>query len=561
MAKKDQVTSPRPSNSTHENEEVNPEGSYSLFNIWVITLVLKLLVSIGYKSTDFEVHRNWLAITYHLPLKQWYTDTTSEWTLDYPPFFAYFEWVLSHLTPRPVIEDGCLDLVEKGKYGMLTVFYQRFTVIASEVVLFLALQWYVDSSRGYTDKRRAFVVACSLVLSPGLLIIDHIHFQYNGFLFGLLVLMINNARLENHLMVGFWFSVLLCFKHIFLYLAPAVFVYLLFGYCLNTELLYAGKISHRVIRWKNSFRLAFTVIAVFTVAFGPFVWYGVMPQLLARLFPFSRGLTHAYWAPNIWAIYSAVDRVCLQIYFRIPVSRSIFQYIFQFDPSNLLNKETLKSSTRGLVGDSEYLILPEIKPQLTFFLALFYQIMALIPLILQPTFRRFVGSLTLCAYASFLFGWHVHEKAILLVIFPISFLVSRDLELLDSFNLLVSSGYMSLFPLLFTCEEWLVKVMFAFLWYVIFYFNFRKVTRIPKSIGGQGRLSLGRMINSYILGLATILLCTSIMDLYTHKFAFLKKLEFLKLMIISTYCGVGVISSWNIFSWYYFMNESIWASD
>lgn len=63
---------------------------------------------------------------------------------------------------------------------------------------------------------------------------------------------------------------------------------------------------------KNFVSLANAVIAVFFASLGPFVLMGQLPQLFSRLFPFTRGLNHAYWAPNVWALVTAADRVLLQ---------------------------------------------------------------------------------------------------------------------------------------------------------------------------------------------------------------------------------------------------------
>lgn len=154
-------------------------------------------------------------------------------------------------------------------------------------------------------KRPSHAAALSILLSPGLLIIDHIHFQYNGFLYGVLILSLVLARKKaTMLMSGLLFAALLCLKHIYLYLAPAYFVFLLRAYCL-------GPTSIFHIKFGNAFKLATGIIGVFGVAFGPFVYWEQMPQLLSRLFPFSRGLCHAYWAPNVWALYSFTDRLLI----------------------------------------------------------------------------------------------------------------------------------------------------------------------------------------------------------------------------------------------------------
>jgi alpha-1,3-glucosyltransferase len=163
---------------------------------------------------------------------------------------------------------------------------------------------FVQSSPAIS-KRPAHAAALSILLSPGLLIIDHIHFQYNGFLYGLLILSLVLARKKSTLLLsGLLFATLLCLKHIYLYLAPAYFVFLLRAYCLGPK-----SIFH--IKFFNAVKLGIGIIAVFGAAFGPFVYWGQIPQLLSRLFPFSRGLCHAYWAPNVWAIYSFTDRILI----------------------------------------------------------------------------------------------------------------------------------------------------------------------------------------------------------------------------------------------------------
>lgn len=62
-----------------------------------------------------------MAITFEKPLKDWYYEHTSIWTLDYPPFFAYFEWVLGQIGGNLV--DREMVKVENQYYGENSVTY------------------------------------------------------------------------------------------------------------------------------------------------------------------------------------------------------------------------------------------------------------------------------------------------------------------------------------------------------------------------------------------------------------------------------------------------------
>ena len=202
-----------------------------------------------------------------------------------------------------------------------------------------------------------------------------------------------------------------------------------------------------------------------------------------------------------------------------------------------LKTNALESVTRGLVGDTAFAVLPEITPRMCFALTLFFQVLPLIKLFSQPTWENFIGSVTLCGYASFLFGWHVHEKAILLVIIPFSLIALRDRRHLGVFRPLAVAGHVSLFPLLFTPAEFPIKTMYTVFWLVLFLAGFDRLA--PASTKARFFL-LDRFSTLYIaVSIPLIVYCSLV-----HRVIFGEAYEFLPLMFTSAYTAVGVVGSW-----------------
>ena len=160
---------------------------------------------------------------------------------------------------------------------------------------------------------------------------------------------------------------------------------------------------------------------------------------MSRLFPFKRGLTHSYWAGNFWAFYNFFDLI-------------------------LARFGGMKSGlTSGLVGEFSHQVLPNVPPLATFIMTFASMIPALFKLWNKPEKKTWI--LSFCSIAlsrfetstklisiflSFLFGWHVHEKAILLALVPASGLMLLEKSLFRIYGILMVAGVSGVLPLIYT---------------------------------------------------------------------------------------------------------------
>ncbi|KAJ3021377.1 glycosyl transferase [Thoreauomyces humboldtii] len=476
----------------------------------VFATIIKLLLIPSYHSTDFEVHRNWLGITSNLPIAKWYYEETSEWTLDYPPFFAWFEYLLAQ--GARIVHPAMLDLDAQNHATWQTVYFQRFTVIVSELVFLYG----AGRVTGHAPRAHRTLLLAIVFLSPGLAIVDHIHFQYNGLLYGVQLLSTAAMMEDRQLLGGILFAVVLNFKHIYLYQAPAYFVYILRAYCYKPD----------GFSWKRFIAIGSSTLGVFAISFGPFASH--LPQIISRLFPFKRGLCHAYWAPNVWALYAFADRVLIRL---APILK-------------IQVAQDTASFTRGLVGDTVFGVLPSIQPLHTMILTIISQLPVLAKLWMRPTTDTFLDSLILCGFGSYLFGWHVHEKAILLVLIPLSLAVQRSPNHGRAFYILSYVGCYSLFPLLFKPAETLTKTLILATFAI---FGHHALRVLHSGAPRHHTFHLKSHETAYLALSAPLFLYAEIAFPLLDDGSDTR--AFLPLLLTSVYCAGGILYGWALLYW------------
>lgn len=366
--------------------------------LFLLASAIKVMLFPAYRSTDFLVHRHWKALTRHAPRQSWYYhDEISSHTLDYPPLFALFESIWSNAVfPLWVqcgfVDETCLSLVPDHQVIITDscVAFMRSTVIVSDVVWGMAA-WIVS--------RHDLSMYAILMFHPSLYFLDHIHFQYNGFLLGILLLSIHAVQHKRDCAAAVLMGTLISLKHI----------YVTCG--LWFAVLWCKRYRRQPLRLIYIGLCGVTPIVLAVVATidtdAPQDW---VKQVLSRLFPFHRGLLHDYWAGNVWAFYAAADKILAKlIHIRLPL---------------------------------------DVPPFITIAATLLLQL----PSLIRVNDANIWSSFTLMALACFLTQYHGHEKAILTALMPA--IVNHNAD--ATFH---AAALVSLFPLLFESNELCFKLV------------------------------------------------------------------------------------------------------
>ncbi|KAL7454295.1 hypothetical protein ACHAWC_005933, partial [Mediolabrus comicus] len=524
-----------------------------------ILTAIKYLLIPTYRSTDFDVHRNWLAITRHLPLSEWYFDNVdggTVHTLDYPPLFAFFESLLSNnyitnvlLVRSGWLDERCLALLPdvNNVPSVNCIKFHRCTVIFSDISLFLGA-YFASTSLSTILKlnhrpHNALLTFLLIVTNPGLIMLDHVHFQYNGMLLGVLLCSIgcmirgsthtitDTQKDDDKLGGAATFAALLAMKHLYLTLAPLYLFYMLRHHCFIVRVKHQGEMKFH-FSWKRFGLLAVVTLVCFVGPFIPFVMQshpmGQMEQIATRLFPFGRGLVHDYWAANVWALYLFTSRVATFVFGRVPIPDDV----------------------RNLLESMSIIPFPEPPPSLVAMILL----MGLLPTMIyawkvgSSSLKRwwaldsfipatfFIYGVVFSSFSGFMLGFHVHEKAIMTAIIPLTLLATTSCY---SARLFIRTSYLGIFallPLLFRTEELLLKVALYITWLSGAIACLDEA--IPKMKGNE------KLLTGFDYIAFVFMACLLIFMEVIHPIFFSPKLEFLPLMATSVFCAVGLLYCW-----------------
>lgn len=346
---------------------------------------------------DYEAQRHWMEVTTNLPINQWYRNSSDNdlnyWGLDYPPLTAYHMYICGKIAQY--LNENYTKLHDSRGYESEShKLFMRYTVMICDVALYIpALIIYyqtcikVKETQEYGAKKKKWKTQkkfdmsssfCTVLglLYPGIILIDHGHFQYNSVSLGFTILAITFLLKKCDILASILFCLALNYKQMELYHSLPFFLYLLSS-CVPKP----GQKT--VWGFLRLFKIGIVVIITFVIIWFPFLFdLDDLLQVLHRQFPLARGVFEDK-VSNVWCALNV-----------------LFKFKTRYDNYQMM---------RICLFTTFYALLP-----------------SSVDLFLRPNLKKFVLSQINSSLAFFLFSFQVHEKSILLVAVPILLYFPHD---------------------------------------------------------------------------------------------------------------------------------------
>ncbi|KAJ9530420.1 hypothetical protein QJQ45_000798 [Haematococcus lacustris] len=465
--------------------------------VGLLVTAVKLLLVPTYRSTDFEVHRNWLAITHSLPVSRWYHEATSEWTLDYPPLFAWFEWGLSHIAR--LVDPGMLVVTNLGYASPATVLFQRLSVIGTDLLLLAGAAALARQLNLQQRPAAGLLLFTLIACNAGLLLVDHIHFQYNGVLMGLLLASLACMQSGQDWLGGVLYAVLLHLKHLYVYCAPLYLVYILRHWCFPPGQPSTQHTSDSLPTPSD-------------------------PRPSLRDPPSTQHKQQKQQEQQLQQMPLQEDALTVRVW----LGRGLVRLAVM--GSSVVAVSAVSLGPFLATGQ-----LHQVQPWTCLLLLLIGVLPAAISLWRRPHPSRFAAAVAYAGLTGFWLGYHVHEKAVLAAILPLAIPAVSSPSAAQDFLLLSAAGTYGLLPLLYQPQEYPIKLLLLLLYQLL---STSGLSRLHAPLT-KGRL-LGGPARLYLSGFAGLELYCSLV----HSWLLGARLPFLPLMLTSLYCSLGVGWVW-----------------
>ncbi|XP_017883344.1 dolichyl pyrophosphate Man9GlcNAc2 alpha-1,3-glucosyltransferase isoform X1 [Ceratina calcarata] len=330
---------------------------------------------------DYEAQRHWQEITLNVPIEKWYINTTDNdlqyWGLDYPPLTAYHSFALGYIANK--INSSYVKLHEsRGFSSDDHKYFMRLTVLCVDILIYIpSIIYFVLTNQGNEKEdaldifgfQKKHINLSIMLIYPGLILIDHGHFQYNSFSLGLFVCAVAAMLQDSFIAGSVLFVTALNYKQMELYHALPIFFYILGKYLPVRK-------RFSLFNLVMLLSISLAVVSTFFIIWLPFIKdLETFASVVFRLFPVARGVFEDKVA-NIWCTVNVIYKL-----------RDAFS-----------NKQLAKIC----LAATTFAALP-----------------SCLNLYLNPQKKRFIISLINCSLAFFLFSYQVHEKSILLVAIPV----------------------------------------------------------------------------------------------------------------------------------------------